>query len=328
MRVLVVGANGQLGSSCCERLVGQGHDVVGTVRRQDRAAGLPELGVTVRIVDLASQRGLRPVLRDVDAVVLTANAAVPRAQDDVTAFERGTFRLVDSAAEQGVGRFVLVTVPPSPLSARVPLLASRRRLEQRLGESGMDTVVLRFAPFMESWLALVGSSLPLRGEPRATVGRPSPLLHLYRRVTGTSIEDRGVMLVPTSPAKRHAFISVRDAAAVCADAVRRPDLAGQVLDVAGPEALTWREVAAAYGDVLGRRVRMVSIPVTAYAAMASMLAPIAPAASTTLAELRIPDAAGNQPGPDGGWSGADRMTTVLDFLREKAALPALLPTVA
>ena len=27
-----------------------------------------------------------------------------------------------------------------------------------------DSVVLRFPPFMEVWLALVGSSLPLRGE--------------------------------------------------------------------------------------------------------------------------------------------------------------------
>ena len=38
--------------------------------------------------------------------------------------------------------------------------------------------------------------LPLRGEPNATIGRPSPFLRQFRRATGSLVEQRGLMLVP------------------------------------------------------------------------------------------------------------------------------------
>jgi uncharacterized protein YbjT (DUF2867 family) len=327
MDVLVVGANGQLGAACCAALIAQGHRVRGSVRSLDRGAGLG--GVELRVADLAGAPDLDALFSGVEAMVVTANLAVPRAGDDLARFTEGEHRLIDAAAKLGVERIVLPSVPATHVDAHVPLASARRLLEDHVRSAVSGSVILRFPPFMEVWLALVGSSLPLRGEPHATVGRPSPFLRRFRAATGSMVEKRGLMLVPGPTGHRQAFIAVADAAAACVAAVGREDLAGQAIDVAGPEVLTWVEVARAFSDVLGRPVRAVSTPAAVFAVMATVLRPVAPVPSQTMALNRFlgaSETAWDEAG--GGLVDPSTMTTVAQFLRAKAALPAELPTVA
>ncbi|HET6967641.1 MAG TPA: hypothetical protein VFI44_05160 [Ornithinibacter sp.] len=189
-------------------------------------------------------------------------------------------------------------------------------------------MILRFPPFMECWLALVGSSLPLRGEPNATIGRPSPFLRRFRRATGSMVEARGMMLVPGPTSHRQAFIAVPDVAAACVAAVSRADLGGRTIEVAGPEVLSWVDVAETFSRVLGRRVRAVSTPAGVFAVAAAVLRPVAPVPSRTMALNRFMGASETvwEP-PGGGLVDPSTMTTVEEFLGRKAALPAALPVV-
>ena len=328
MNVLVVGANGQLGSACCRALVEQGHQVRGSVRSLARGAGLD--GVELVLADLAKDPDLDALLTGVDVVVLTANEVVPRPGDDLGRFDHGVRLLVQAAGRLGVQRIVLPSLPVTDVDAKVPLAAERRELERWVRSAVPGSVILRFPPFMECWLALVGSSLPLRGEPRATVGRPSPFLRRFRAATGSSVERRGLMLVPgptTAPAGLHRRGG-------CRGRLRgRRDPRGRrrrsTIEVAGPEVLTWVEVAEIFSRVLGRRVRAVSTPAGVFAAAAALLAPVAAVPSRTMALNRYlgsSETAWSPPG--GGLLDASTMTTVEEFLRRKAALPAELPTVA
>jgi len=181
---LVVGANGQLGFRCCEELVRRGHQVRGSVRSPERAGGLASVGVDVVTAEPASATGLGAALSGVDAVLLTANSAAPRAGDDSTATQAGFERLVTDAERAGVRRYCLVSSAHSRVEMHVPLEAGKRKLERRVTTSSMEHVILRLPPLMEVWLALVGSSLPLRGEAHATVGRPSPFLRSFRKMSG------------------------------------------------------------------------------------------------------------------------------------------------
>lgn len=321
MRVLVIGANGQLGSAAAAELVRRGHQVRGTVRRPERGAGLADAGVEVAVADLTSSTGLSGVLDDVECVLLTASPAAPRAGDDLTATQRALERVVTDAEKAGVRRFCLASIPRST-DRGLPLERDKGALEDLLLDSSMEPVVLRLPPFMEVWLALVGSSLPSRGEPHATVDRPAPFLHRFRRLTGTLVEDRGVMLVPGSPGNRNAFIAIADVASCCATALERPDLAGADLEVGGPEVLSWSEVARIFGEVLGRKVRCVSTPGAVYAAMAAALRPIAPVPSMTMALNQLA-AEMETPWSPGGAGLIDpaAMTTVQEFLSRKARLP-------
>lgn len=329
MNVLVVGANGQLGAACCRALAAAGHGVRGSVRRRERAVGLELGGAELVEADLAGDCDLDALLDGVGAIVLTANVAAPRAGDDLKGFGEGVRRLVDTAGRLGVQRLVLPSVPVTDVDEHVPLAAERRRIEEGIRAAVPGSVILRFPPFMEAWLALVGSSLPLRGEPNATMGRPSPFLRRFRRATGSMVEARGLMLVPGPTSHRHAFIAVSDVAAACAAAVSRADLDGRTIEVAGPEVLSWVDVAEVFTRVLGRRVRAVSTPVAVFAAAAAVLRPVAPVPSRTMALNRFMGASETPWVPaGGGLVDPTTMTTVEEFLTAKAALPATLPVVA
>lgn len=328
MNVLVVGANGQLGAACCRALAADGHVVRGSVRARSRAEGLDLGGAHLVESDLTGGGSLDPLLDGVEAIVLTANSAVPRAGDDPARLNGALIRLVDVAGASGVRRVVLPSLPVSTVDEQVPLAAERRRLEEEVRRAVPGSVILRFPPFMECWLALAGSSVPLRGEPNPTVGRPSPFLRQFRKGTGSIVEKRGLMLVPGPTTRRQAFIAVADAAAACVAAVSRPELAGRTLDVGGPEVLTWDDVAAIFSRLLGRRVRAVSAPVGVFAVAATLLRPVAPVPSRTMALNRFLGTS-DAPWPAGGGLVAPAaMTTVEALLEAKLALPEALPTVA
>ena len=323
MRVVVVGANGQLGFRACAELARRGHDVRGTVRQADRGSGLADLGVDVAVADPGAAAGLREALAGTEVVLLTANAAAPRAGDDLAATQRWLERVVPEAEAAGARRFCVVSAPRTPVARSVPFERGKERIEELLRASAMEDVVLRFPPFMEVWLALVGSSLPARGEERATVDRPSPFMRRFRRLTGRMVEDHGVMLVPGSPRNRNAFISITDVARACAEAIERGDVAGQEIEVGGPEVLTWAEVAEVFGTVLHRRVTTVSTPAPVYGLMAKVLGPLAPVPSATMglnqtvAVMQTPWSPGG-----GGLLDPDSMVTLRRFLRDKAGQAA------
>lgn len=327
MRVLVVGANGQLGSRCCLELARRGHQVVGSVRERGRAQGLDAEGIGIVEADLAAPDSFGPALEGVEAVLLTANAVAPRRGDRPHQADEGLFALVDQAETAGVTRVVLTSLPATSIDARVPLAHSRRRLEDRLARAALEHVVLRFPPFMEAWLALVGSSVPLRGEEHATLSRPSPSLRSFRRLTGSLVEDRGLMLVPGSTARRNAFIALDDVTEALCLGLERPDLAGRMVEVGGPEVLSWRDVAATYARLLDRRVRVVATPAPVYAAMAAALRPFSEVQGNTMALNRYVAVAETDWQPGGGLLDPQAMTTVAEFLRRKLALPRDVPPV-
>ena len=329
MRILVVGANGQLGSRCCAGLLAAGHSVRAMVRTEERGTALKALGAEVVLGDLTADAGVAGHLDGVDVLVITANPVVPRAGDDPDAVEAGLLRLVDAAGRSDVRRVVVVSLAAAGDPAGAPLPTARRRLEDHALALVPDSVAPRFPPFMEVWLAVVGSSIPLRGEEFATLGRPSPFVRGFRRLTGTLVEDRGLMLVPGSPDNRNAFIALEDASDFVVRAVDEPAVGGRVVEVAGPEVLSWRDVAATYQRLLRRRVRILGTPAAVYGAAAAALRPWAPVAANTMLLNRLlataqtdwPHAAG------GGLLDPRLMTTFQDFLAAKLALPPDLPTV-
>ena len=136
------------------------------------------------------------------------------------------------------------------------------------------------------------------------------------------------MLVPGPASSRHAFIAIRDAARACVEATQRPEASPGPLQVAGPEVLSWRDVAEIFERVLGRPVRVTTTPGTVYAVAAVALRPFGDVPARTMALNRY--AAAHETAWEtagGGLVDPATMTTVEELLRAKLALDAALPEV-
>jgi len=324
--ILVVGATGQVGSLVVKELHRQGRPVRAVVRGgAGRADAADVVAVATEVVDadLGDRRSLAAAVDGVDAVIATANVVAPRLPGDTGATEkRGYVALVEESAAAKVGRFVLTSAPTAAMDELVPQAASKRAAERALHATTMSYVSLRFAPFMECWLALVGSSLPLRGEQHATMARAYPFLQRFRRATGHSIEGHGRMLVPGPSRHRNAFLSLHDAARALVGALDA-DVHGEV-EVGGPQSLSWDDVAAIYSQVLERPVRVLSTPVPVFAAVQTAMRPVAPAAANIMGLNRMVGLV------ETDWHTPDLLATlgvpeprtVRDLLEEKAGLPA------
>jgi uncharacterized protein YbjT (DUF2867 family) len=141
-------------------------------------------------------------------------------------------------------------------------------------------------------------------------------------VVGGLVEKRGLLIVPGSGERRHAFISVDDVARCCIAATRHEAALNATLAIGGPEALSWNEVAATMAAVLGRPVQVVGTPAAVFALQKMLMRPFSEAAANIMAlnwfaaqQLPPEDAAvaarlGVAPG------------TVDQFLRTQATKPA------
>jgi nucleoside-diphosphate-sugar epimerase len=164
-RVLVTGAGGFIGGRVVEALHFQGERPVRAgIRRWASAARIGRLPIDIAICDVTDADGLRSALEGVSAVVHCAGGS-PAANVD------GTEKLLKTAAEQGVKRFIhlssvavygtvsgdveetrpLVSVGSAYAEAKI----QGERLCGEYSAKGLPVVILRpsvvYGPFSASW---------------------------------------------------------------------------------------------------------------------------------------------------------------------------------
>lgn len=321
--ILVVGATGQLGTAVIDRLANAGQRVRALVRPTSPRVFSAE-GVELAFGDLREIESLVAACHGVGTVVATANAVVPRAPGGFDEVEgTGYENLLDACRAEGVRRIVFMSVIVTPRDASVTTFRLKRRIEERIQGSGLAHSIFRGSLFMDDWFALMGSSIPLRGARAATLRRPFWFSKSFLAMVGTSIERRGIALVPGNGKTRHAFVALDDVAAILAAAAAAPDGGGNLVEnLGGPEALSWEEVVGIFARVLGRGLKTIHTPAKVYRVLADLLEPISPAAGNLMAMSWLTALY------DSAFDGrplAERfgvtLTTAEEFLRAKAALP-------
>lgn len=256
MKVLLSGASGFVGSLLLPRLLRDGHQVVALTRDPSHLVGVPE-AVTVRQGDAVTGAGLERALEGVEVAYYLIHSMEHTATGaDFTAREQSAAANFGAAASAaGVRRIVYLgglVARWSESGAGTPArgsrhLRSRLRVERELMEAVPDSIALRAS---------------------IVIGARSRSFRLLVRL----VERMPVLTLPAWQRFRTQPIDERDIAQMllaCIDS----ELSGAVLEVGGPDVLTYGEMLSRIAELMlvGRpalRLPVNMTPVTARLAAA------------------------------------------------------------
>ena len=179
MKVLVAGANGQIGRHLIRMLAEGGHEVRAMIRDEDQAPGLRELGGDPVVADLEGE--VAHTVEGCDAVIFSAGGGPGSGAEKKETIDRGgAVKLVEAAREHGARRYVMVSAmgaadPEAGSEAMQPYLFAKAQADQALQESGLDYTIVRPGSLTDetgTGTVEAAPSLGRRGEiPREDVAR-------------------------------------------------------------------------------------------------------------------------------------------------------------
>lgn len=146
MKVLVIGANGQVGHQLVEKLKDKGHQPVAMVRKEEQVEKFKEKGLDTVLGDL--QKDFSHAFEGVDSVVFAAGSGGDTGADmTVLIDQEGAIESVDNAEKAGVKHFVMLSSmgadAPKEAEQMQHYLYAKHRADEHLKASGLDFTILR-----------------------------------------------------------------------------------------------------------------------------------------------------------------------------------------
>lgn len=222
--IVVMGATGATGNALLHSLLALG----APVRALTRTPHVPIPGATgphpqpveVQYADAADPGSLRTAFKGADQLFLAmANGPAQVALET---------RVIDIAAQAGIGHIVKISAPAAEPDSPVAVSRGHHAVEEHLRACGLTHTVLRPYAFMQN------------------------LLRLAPAVA------QGVILGTMGEAPCN-YIDCRDIGDVAAAALTRPGIAGGTYTLTGPEAVAYPELVARLTTLTGSAVRYVNL---------------------------------------------------------------------
>jgi uncharacterized protein YbjT (DUF2867 family) len=214
MRILVTGISGYVGAALAPRLQADGHEVRGMSRRG--LSGVP--GIEAVRADALSGEGLDAALEGIDVAYYLIHSMEPSADGSFETRERrAAERFVGAARSAGVRRIVYLggLVPAEGIASQH--LTSRLGVEQLLLESMPESVAFRAS---------------------IVIGARSRSFRFMVRL----VERLPVLALPGWHPNRTQPIDERDVVEILARAASSERIAGQSLDIAGRDVVSYGEL--------------------------------------------------------------------------------------
>ncbi len=230
--ILVTGAAGKTGQAVLRALHRRGADARALVHRAAQEEAVRCAGARQVVAgELLDPRALARAAEGVRAIYhICPNVSPEEVEIGRTA--------IAAAHRTGVERFVYHSVL-HPQAEAMPHHWRKLRVEEQLFEAGLPCTILQPAAYMQNVLA-------------------------HRR----GIVEEGVYPIPYGVETRLATVDLEDVAEVAARVLTEDGHLGATYELCGAENLRQTQVAAVLGEVLGRPVRAVSVPLDAWRAQA------------------------------------------------------------
>lgn len=229
MRIAVTGATGHLGGLVIESLLNksvEASDIVAIVRNEEKAKDLAARGINIAVATYDDEVALKAALNGVDRLVFVSASEVGKRVEQHS-------NIIAAAKEAGVS-FIAYTSLLNLDSSELFLAPEHQATEKMLAESGIDHANLRNGWYWENYAAALETGKAM-GKFFSAAGEA--------KVAGAARKD------------------FAEAAAVV---VTTDGHAGKTYELAGAPALTYPEIAAQVGEVLGTDVEYVNLTVEEY----------------------------------------------------------------
>jgi len=221
--ILVAGGTGRLGARVVARLSAVGLAVRALSR--DRVPAAVPRGVEFVRADVRDRGSLAPAFEGVTTVVSAVQGfAGPGGVTPASVDRDGNANLVDAAVAAGAD-VVLVSIVGCSPDSPMELFRAKYDAEQHLRASGAQWTIVRATAFVELWAEIMAKPI--------VFGRGDNPIN---------------------------FVSVNDVADVVVRAVVDPAFRGTVLEVGGPENITFNELAARLQRARGTNGRVRHVP--------------------------------------------------------------------
>lgn len=151
MKVLVVGANGQIGKHLVRMIQESEHEAKAMIRNQEQASYFNDLGAETVVVDL--EQGIEDIAKaaeGVDAIVFTAGSGPHTGKDKTILIDLdGAVKTIEAAKKAGVKRFVMVSsfdtrreaILEAP-SSFAPYVAAKHYADEWLKNTDLDYTIV------------------------------------------------------------------------------------------------------------------------------------------------------------------------------------------
>lgn len=235
-RIAIIGANGFVGRHLTERLAILGRPVLGVVRSSHGARVVRERGgvpFQVRDLDRPSTRTLVPALADCAGLVYTASVS-SGAEGSNRTDPSGLLNVVEACREAGVPAIVFLSGLGIAHYGMNPHCTNPYFLAKMAGEVALFRSDRAITVFRPSYIFGAGDEFL------------SPLL---RRMAGDSTVE-----IPGDGTYRLQPVSVQDASRAILAAIDAAGTSPRVVDLVGPEILSYRSLVGRAASLLERRV--------------------------------------------------------------------------
>lgn len=235
MKILILGANGFIGSEVLIRLLSMGHEVTGLGRNIEHARQKFSDANWLKsdLAAMTSADDWHDLISRHDAIVNCAGALQDGLSDDLAAAqERAMYALYEAALKAGGRSIVQVSARTDGIGSALPFLATKRRADEKLAASGLPYVILR--PSLVIGRNAHGGTALIRA--LASMPLVLPLIHA------------------DSPAQT---VAVADVANAVAGALTGEIPDGSDLDLASPERLTLEQLILLHRRWLGLKPAIV-----------------------------------------------------------------------
>jgi uncharacterized protein YbjT (DUF2867 family) len=247
--ILLAGGTGTLGTRLVPLLTARGLGVRIPTRDPKRAAHLRGELVEVVEGDVLNTASLGRAAEGVQTVISAMHGFVGSgAYSPQTVDRSGNSNLIAAARKAGVNHFILLSINGAAADHPIELFRMKYEAEQELRSSGLPWTIIRPAAYMETWARVLG-------EPLIKTGK-------------TMIFGPGNQPIN--------FVSAYDVALVVELAVIDPSMQGEVVDVVGPENLSFNRFVEIFEAVTGKSGRKKHLPLPVMRAVSVLMRPINP----------------------------------------------------